>query len=489
MKRKDLKVTRGKERYAWSTGEIVDALQGAGVLTDAALGIARTLESQLLTRAEPKISIEELVERLEKLIAERVNPQIAGRFAKQTPPFVPLKVRAGDTVEKLSVRKLARSLESIGLKFKAANGIARQVEQTLRTQGRETVPSVVVSHLVAMALEASYGGETRARFEATLGRPAEIDIIEPDGSAMPFSRGVVSRSMMAVGLGPEMSYRLATAIESRLWNRPEQRVPRSEIRAIVTEKLRDEAGEQFARRYDLLHSFKDSSRPTIVLVGGAPGVGKSTIAAELAYRLGIGRLVSTDSIREALRSLISKELSPVLHASTFNAWKAELLPAEGAGMTPATGQVIRGFMSQVRMLGPAINGIINRTFDEASSIVLEGVHLVPSATMSTENHDFGDAQVISLLLVVRNEDSHRDHFAVRERQTSSKRMQKYYAEHFKEVRILQDYLIEQAELDGVPVIDATDADDAVEAALHHVLSSLFASRLNTLERPGSGQSG
>ena len=40
---------------------------------------------------------------------------------------------------------------------------------------------------------------------------------EPDGSVMPFSRGVVSRSLMAIGLGPEMGYRLANTLENRLW--------------------------------------------------------------------------------------------------------------------------------------------------------------------------------------------------------------------------------------------------------------------------------
>lgn len=477
MKRKDLKVIRGKERYAWSTGEIVEALQGAGVLTDAALGIARTLESQLLARSTPEITLDDLVQRLEKLIRERVNSHIAGRFAKQTPPFVPLRIDTGKSVEKLSTRRIARSLESLGLNFKAANGIARQVEQSLRTQGREIMPQAVVSHLVSMALEASYGRDMRSKYEATLGRPAEIEIVEPDGTALPFSRGVVSRSMMAVGLGPEMSYRLANALESRLWSQQQQRVPRSEIRETVTRMLREQAGEQFARRYELLHSFKDSGRPTIVLVGGAPGVGKSTIAAELAYRLGIGRLVSTDSVREALRSLISKELSPVLHASTFNAWKADLLPEESSGKGPDARRVVRGFMAQVRMLGPAVDGIINRTLDEASSLVLEGVHLVPGATMSTDLHAYGNAQVIPILLVVQDRESHRDHFAMRERQTSSKRMQDYYLEHFREVRYLQDYLIGQASHEGMPVIDATDADDAVEAALHYVLSSLVSSRL------------
>lgn len=479
MKRRELLVVHGEHRYPYSTGEIIEALQGAGVFTDAALGIARTLENNLRSRNSNEISLEKLQDKLENLIREQVNPEIAKRFRKQTPPFVPLLVVKDGKTEPLSVRKLGRSLEKMGLHFKAASGIARQVEQTLRTQGIQKVPWNVLAHSVSLALEASFGRDRRARFEATLARPAEIEVIEDDGTRLPFSRGVVSRSMMAIGLGPEMSYRLANTLESRLWSQQEHQVKRARMRQLVTELLQEEAGESFARRYDLLHSFKLSGQPTIVLVGGAPGVGKSTVAAELAYRLGIGRLVSTDSIREALRSLISKELSPVLHASTFAAWKAELLPAESVGLRPSPKRVIRGFMSQVRMLGPAIEGIIDRNLNEASSLVLEGVQLVPGSSMVTDGHI--DAQVVSLLLVVKDEQSHRDHFALRERQTASKRLQQSYVKHFREVRLLQDYLMDQARNSGTAIIDADDFDDAVEAALHHVLGTLFSARLARAE--------
>ena len=41
-----------------------------------------------------------------------------------------------------------------------------------------------------------------------------------------------------------------------------------------------------------------------------------------------------------------------------------------------------------------------------------------------------------------------------------------------------EYLQEQSRHEGVKVVDATDADDAVEACLHHVLSTLFTARLD-----------
>jgi 2-phosphoglycerate kinase len=285
---------------------------------------------------------------------------------------------------------------------------------------------------------------------------------------------VLARSLMAVGLGPELAYALARQVEDILWRSGEQLIKRATVRQIMTGLLQEEAGEEFARRYELLHSLRSSAEPIIVLVGGASGVGKSTIASELAYRLGISRLVSTDSVREALRSLIGPELSPVLHSSTYTAWKADLLPQERDWVVPKRKRVLRGYLSQVQQLGPALTGIINRNLEEVASLVMEGIHLVPGISVKNQ---FGNAIVVQLLLEVEDEEDHRKHFALREQQTNDRRLQESYLNHFREVRFLQEFLVQQARSEGVPVIDATDMDQAVDAALEHVLNSLLLNRL------------
>jgi 2-phosphoglycerate kinase len=469
-----LKILRGEDRYPFSAGEIVEAMQGAGVPTDAALQIARGVEKQLRAEKVLELELPELVGRLGDLIRKQVSPEAAQRFRTQTPPFVPLMVSKDGSDEPLSRRTLSHSLEKLGLSFKEAYAVASQAEQRLRTQGYETVPAAVLSHVVALALEAGFGRELRLRYDVTVNQPVELEIVERDGGSLPFSRGVLARSIMAVGLGPELAYGLARQVEDLLWRSGERPIPQGTVRSIMTGLLRDEAGEEFARRYQLLHSLRSSGEPVIVLVGGASGVGKSTIASELAYRLGISRLVSSDSVREALRSLIGPELSPVLHSSTYTAWKADLLPGERDLLVPKRKRVLRGYLSQVQQLGPALTGIINRTLDEAASLVMEGIHLVPGVSVRNK---FAGAAVVQLVLVVEDEEDHRNHFALREQQTNDRRLQEAYLNHFREVRFLQDFLIQQAKAEGVAVIDATDLDQAVDAALEHVLSSLLLKRL------------
>lgn len=64
-----------------------------------------------------------------------------------------------------------------------------------------------------------------------------------------------------------------------------------------------------------------------VLLAGTSGTGKSTLAGLLAARLGITTVVSTDSVRNMLRSFAGPGEDPLLWASTYQARPPGLLPA------------------------------------------------------------------------------------------------------------------------------------------------------------------
>ena len=470
MKRHDVRVSRGSEQYNYSAGEVVEALQGAGVLTDDAIRIARDVEKNLRTNEVRHVELDDLMSRLEEAVRQRVSNEAAQRFRKQTPPFVSMKVTKGKESETFSRRTLSHSLEKYGLPFKEAYAIAKQVEQSLRAQGYQSIEEDMLAHLVALALESRYGREARLKYESSLTDPVDLYVVEQDGTRLPYSRGILARALMSVGLGPELAYSLAKRIEDILWRSGERNVSRARVRREVDRLLVEEAGVDFARRYQLLHRMRESERPVIILIGGAPGVGKSTIASELGYRLGIPRMVSTDAVRQALRSLISPELSPLLHESSYTAWRAELLGPERIDARPEPVRVIRGFRAQIQQLATAITAIIERNLHENMSLVMEGIHLVPGLSPKRE---FEGALVVELMLMVEDEDSHRDHFGLRERQTHDSRDQDVYLEHFREIRILQEYLLDRAREERVPIVDASDFDRAIDKAMEHVLASLL----------------
>lgn len=470
MKRRDLRVVRGDERYAYTTGEVVEALQSAGVLTDEAIRIAREAERRLRESGTRQVDLTDLLDVLAGMVEERVAPEVAQRLRHQTPPFVPLLIDVDGTQEPFSRRTLMASLEKLDLGFKEAHAVANLVEQGLRAEGVERLAQAELARRVAVALEGRYGRDLRLRYEALTRQSLELKVIEEDGVEMPFSRGILAQSVMAVGLGPEFSHNLAKRVEEALYRSEQPIVQRLEVRREVVRLLRDEAGDEFARRYELMRAVRRPDRPIILLVGGAPGVGKSAIASEVGYRLGIPRNVSTDSVRQALRSLIGPDLSPVLHSSSYSAWRAELLPSERDSVKPKRKRVLRGFLAQVQQLDPAVCAIIDRNVTEATSLVMEGAHLVPGIAPSRETPD---ALLIKVVMAVADVEDHRRHFGVREGQTYHRRRRQPYLEHFTEIRILHDFVVEQAEMEGVPVVEAADFDRAVEKTIEHVLDIML----------------
>jgi len=470
VKRRDLRVVRGDERYAYTTGEVVEALQSAGVLTDEAIRIAREAERRLRESGTRQVDLTDLLDVLAGMVEERVAPEVAQRLRHQTPPFVPLLIDVDGTQEPFSRRTLMASLEKLDLGFKEAHAVANLVEQGLRAEGVERLAQAELARRVAVALEGRYGRDLRLRYEALTRQSLELKVIEEDGVEMPFSRGILAQSVMAVGLGPEFSHNLAKRVEEALYRSEQPIVQRLEVRREVVRLLRDEAGDEFARRYELMRAVRRPDRPIILLVGGAPGVGKSAIASEVGYRLGIPRNVSTDSVRQALRSLIGPDLSPVLHSSSYSAWRAELLPSERDSVKPKRKRVLRGFLAQVQQLDPAVCAIIDRNVTEATSLVMEGAHLVPGIAPSRETPD---ALLIKVVMAVADVEDHRRHFGVREGQTYHRRRRQPYLEHFTEIRILHDFVVEQAEMEGVPVVEAADFDRAVEKTIEHVLDIML----------------
>src|SRR5690606_1761866 len=166
MRTRDLRVVRGEERYAYSTGTIVEALQGAGVPTDDAISLTRDVERRVRERNVRRVELEQLLELLEQAVRQRVGDEAAERFRRQTPPFVPIvvEVRGEDgrvSEESFARRTLTASLEKLGLGFKEAHVVALQVEQGIRSEGLERLDEQDVARRVALVLEGRYGRDLR----------------------------------------------------------------------------------------------------------------------------------------------------------------------------------------------------------------------------------------------------------------------------------------------------------------------------------------
>lgn len=282
---------------------------------------------------------------------------------------------------------------------------------------------------------------------------------------LPFSKGLLAQSFTATGLQPSTAYAVAQAIQDDLRDRDELSITMDRLKELAIEYLERMAGAPFAERYRHLAELSKIDTPVIVLIGGTTGVGKSTIAAEVAHRLGITRFVSTDSIREVMRGIFTEELMPALHASAFEAWRSLRVPVPH-GANP----VIVGFREQAAVVTAGIKALIERSMEEGVSLVIEGIHLVPGYI---EPSDFPGARVVQILIAVDDEDAHRSHFYIREVQTDGLRPFERYRSNFENIRMLGHYIEEQAEAHGIRIIHSHQLDRTVADTLEHVVNDVL----------------
>jgi len=193
--------------------------------------------------------------------------------------------------------------------------------------------------------------------------------------------------------------------------------------------------------------------PVIVLIGGATGTGKSTVATEVAHRLGINRVTSTDVVRQTLRAFFGPETKPSIHRSSFD-------PPPGVTLVDA-------FVEQSEEILVAVEASVSRAILEGWSMVVEGVHVVPGVlTLSA-----ADATIVECVLSIQDQRTHASHFWIRDASSGCERPVEKYLNRLDDIRRLQDFIVERSRDYGVPVLENTEVEDTVGAVIELVLGS------------------
>ena len=186
--------------------------------------------------------------------------------------------------------------------------------------------------------------------------------------------------------------------------------------------------------------------PIVLLIGGATGTGKSGVATEVAHRLGITRVTSTDFVRQTIRAFFPAGEMPSVHFSSFE--------AAAAGVAPETGDPsLDGFLDQTRQVLVGVEASVSRALTEGWSMVIEGIHLVPGLTPA----QIDGATVVHVVLHIEDEDVHRMHFHVRDSTTGGVRAMDKYLSRLTEIRTIQDALVDAADRHGVAVIESSNS--------------------------------
>jgi 2-phosphoglycerate kinase len=291
-------------------------------------------------------------------------------------------------------------------------------------------------------------------------KPSSVVISDRD-QGLPYSKGLMASRVMVTGLSAFRAYQVAERIEEVLLEGESPTVTSQELAQVTVQVLQDVAGDRYAKNFVRWQQVERLDLPLVILIGGATGVGKSTIATQLATRLGIVRVVATDAIREVMRAMFSEELMPSLHTSSFDAGNSLRETSLQGG-----DRVIAGFREQTSAVAVGLNAFLERAAIEGTSVIIEGAHMVPGF-VDLEPWD-GRVLGIPLVITVEDADVHRSHFSARGSDVAPRPAERY-ARGFDNIRRIQKFIRSQALSHGVPVIPNYSLDQCIAAVVELVV--------------------
>jgi 2-phosphoglycerate kinase len=275
------------------------------------------------------------------------------------------------------------------------------------------------------------------------------------GDGLPYSKGLLARVLMVIGVPADRAYDLALRVEQDLVARGEARVDLDRLEVLAQEVLGEHEGAQTLRRLRRYERLRELDVPLILLIGGATGTGKSTVATEVAYRLGITRVSSTDFVRQTMRAFLARDFMPSIHRSSFEVPESDELR-----------DVLGSFVEQTQNVLIGVRAVIERALQEGWSLVLEGVHLVPGMIPKVEG-----ALVVHCVLSIKEEEMHAAHFWVRDASSDGLRPVDKYIDSLTDIRLIQEFVVEQAGRAGVPVVENGNIELSIATVMELALSS------------------
>jgi 2-phosphoglycerate kinase len=345
---------------------------------------------------------------------------------------------------------LIRSLQDAGLPFTDAYDLATAIRNELGDETQLTTHEL--RQRVIQLLKNRTSQEVSSRYE-TKKKDLAIQVEQRDGQLTPFYRLEYQNTLETIGLTSEEAAMIVATVHQKLLDQRLETITSKHLGELTYTYLMQssELGPAVAHRWLVWRDFVNSGRPLIYLIGGTAGCGKSTIATILASRLDIVRSQSTDMLREVMRTMLPKQLLPVLHTSSFTAWTALPEQPEGFREDPET-LLINGYRSQADLLSVAIEAVIHRALSERVSLILEGVHIHPAFVEKLTGND--DAIV-------------------------PQRRADRYLRHFDEIWGLQSYLLSEADRANIPIVINNSRDKVFREIMRITIETLAKDFNNT----------
>jgi len=343
---------------------------------------------------------------------------------------------------------LTKSLQRAGLEFVDAYQLATDIREDLDDVDNVTI--VELRQRITEALSESYNDTVLTRYNSPSIFSEPIKVVYENGDAEPFSRGVFIKRLQNCGIAAESCNEITREIHSELLLDSAQEVDIRELIKQTYHVIAKQVDRKSANQYLVWADFQRSNVPLIILIGGVPGSGKSTVATELANQLSIIRTQSTDMLREVMRALIPRRVSPALHESSFAAGKS--LHSSSFYKANLTHALVSGYHTQSDMVSVACRSVLKRAINERVSMILEGVHIRPSLYKKMRK---ADAITVPIILAELEEEKLKRNFRGRSN-VAAQRVAKRYLKNFNEIWQLQSTILSEADAEDIEIVENAD---------------------------------
>lgn len=361
---------------------------------------------------------------------------------------------------------LVQSLVDAGLAFTEAYAIAKRVRNQL-VGDAEVLTSAELRRLVGEEVERRLGSEARVDYDA--GGGINRVLVKRAGGVEPFSTGFLARHLEGCGIRSAVAARGASLVHANLREQGLVQIGHKELRQMIYTTLKGAGMKAAANRFLSRCRFNDSALPLVILIGGATGAGKSTVATRLAYLLDIVRTQSTDLMREIIRCYLVPHVAPTLSYSSFDAWRG--LPRVEGGGKSSQDPVIAGFLAQFGTVRVALEATIARAVKERTDLIVDGVHVLPTHLDLTEIRE--KAVVVPLILAVSTRARLDEQFQRRSREAPDRDSARH-REMLSEIWTLQNFMVDQAEKADIPVIVNWELDETINQVMDEVMRHIAA---------------
>ena len=210
-------------------------------------------------------------------------------------------------------------------------------------------------------------------------------------------------------------------------------------------------------RLEEIPHLKDLDKPTIVLISGTSGVGKSTISKFISKTLGIPTSFSSDVtsrsvIRESFKFLLGEqqalETFPELYGSSFE------------------GNNLNWFYTQSMLTMIGVIGSIDRLIKENVSAVIDGVALIPG---TLPEQYFEKANIVWIIASIGDKNTHFERMGTRNETGVERGGSERYRQKFESIRNNHDRLIEIGNTaNALLVNNENNLSDTLEESLNRV---------------------